>query len=190
MARNLTNGYSTFISLHADSCLTNQFDAEDAVSEVLLYNPNGGAVAYIGNTRFSWIGLGDDFQRAFFHQMVSTRHLGLLNDSRCNLLQTAGAYSKWVIFTLNLMGNPETPVRIPATKLAQAMWIHGHSMQIEVPDSLARTWKAGFYIEIEGKPNSDNWFHFAIPSKVIVNDQRLRVGSVMLLCETLSTDRQ
>jgi len=76
----------------------------------------------------------------------------------------------------------------PPTKLAQAMWIHGHSMQIEVPDNLARTWRAGFYIEVEGKPNGDNWFHFAIPSKVIVNDQRLRVGSVMLLCETLSTD--
>lgn len=74
------------------------------------------------------------------------------------------------------------------TKLAQAMWIHGTSLQVEVNDHIARTSRAGFYTEIEGKPNTENWFHFAIPSKVIVNDQRLRIGSVMLLCETLSTD--
>ncbi len=72
--------------------------------------------------------------------------------------------------------------------LAEAMWAHGHSMQIEFPDTIARVWKAGFYIEIEGKPNTNNWFHFAIPTTVIVDDRRLRVGSVMLLFETLSTD--
>ncbi|MEW6491704.1 MAG: DUF6623 family protein [Cyanobacteriota bacterium] len=72
--------------------------------------------------------------------------------------------------------------------LAEAMWTHGHSMQIEIPGNIARTWKAGFYIEVEGKPNTDNWFHFAIPTTVIVNDNRLRVGSVMLLFETLSAD--
>jgi len=79
-------------------------------------------------------------------------------------------------------------VQIPATKLAQAMWVHGHSLQIESPTSLARVWRAGFYAEVEGNPNTDNWFHFAIPTKVIVNDNRLRVGSVMLLFETLSPD--
>ncbi len=76
----------------------------------------------------------------------------------------------------------------PATKLAQAMWTHGHSVQIEYPNNLAKTTRTGFYIEVQGKPNTDNWFHFAIPTSVIVDDQRLLVGSVMLLCETLSTD--
>lgn len=79
-------------------------------------------------------------------------------------------------------------VKVPASKLAQAMWIHGTSLQVEFPDRIARTWHAGFYTEIEGKPNTENWFHFAIPSKVIVNDRRLRIGSVMLLGETLSSD--
>jgi Astacin (Peptidase family M12A) len=74
------------------------------------------------------------------------------------------------------------------TKLSQAMWIHGTSLKVEYPDLIERTWNAGFYTEIEGKPNTENWFHFAIPSKVIVNDQRLRIGSVMLLSETLSDD--
>ncbi|MFB2978395.1 DUF6623 family protein [Microseira sp. BLCC-F43] len=78
--------------------------------------------------------------------------------------------------------------RVTFSSLAQAMWTHGHSMEIEVPDNIARVWRAGFYIEVEGKPNTNNWFHFAIPTTVIVNDKRLRVGSVMLLFETLSAD--
>ena len=77
-------------------------------------------------------------------------------------------------------------VTTPDSKLAQALWIHGHSMQIEYPNSITKAWRAGFYIEVEGKPDTKNWFHFAIPTKVIVQDRRLRVGSVMLLMETLS----
>lgn len=74
------------------------------------------------------------------------------------------------------------------TALAEAMWTHGHSLQIEQLGNIARTWKAGFYIEVEGNPNTDNWFHFAIPTTVIVDDRRLRIGSVMLLFETLSAN--
>ncbi|MGH8380291.1 C25 family cysteine peptidase [Pseudomonas sp.] len=108
MAQNLTNGWHSFIG-YADSCLTNQFDSEDAFSEDLLKNPNGGAVAYVGNSRFSWIGLGDDNQRAFFHRLTSTRHLGLMNDMRCTALDLGywHAYGRWAIFALNLMGDPE-----------------------------------------------------------------------------------
>lgn len=72
--------------------------------------------------------------------------------------------------------------------LAEAMWTHGHSMQIEYPDNIAKVRKAGFYMEVEGKPGTKNWFHFAIPTTVIVNDKRLSADSVMLLFETLSED--
>ncbi|HEV8389759.1 MAG TPA: C25 family cysteine peptidase [Dongiaceae bacterium] len=112
LANSLTNGYETFIG-YADSCLTNQVDASDAFSEALVYNPNGGAVAYVGNTRFSWIGNGDDFQRAFFHRLTAVDHLGWLNDSRCGLLGH-GNYppdERWTIFALNLLGCPEMKVR-------------------------------------------------------------------------------
>jgi len=110
MARSLTNGFNTFIA-YANSCLTNQFDYEDAMGEYLITNPNGGAVAYVGNTRFGWIGLGDDFQKAFVHRLVSSRHVGLLNDSRCALVASSGwALYKWTLFTQNLLGDPEMPV--------------------------------------------------------------------------------
>ena len=109
LARMLRNGLPGFIG-YADSCLTNQIDENDAFSEELLINPDGGAVAYVGNTRFSWIGVGDNFQRAFFHRLTTTRHLGLLNDSRIGVYGSSGywsGYDRWAIFTLNLLGDPE-----------------------------------------------------------------------------------
>jgi|LGVE01.1.fsa_nt_gb hypothetical protein len=72
--------------------------------------------------------------------------------------------------------------------LEHAMWAHGHSMHIEYPDRLNVVWRAGFYIRVEGELGTDNWFHFAIPTPVIVKDNRLRVGSVMLRFKTMSSD--
>ena len=72
--------------------------------------------------------------------------------------------------------------------LAHAVWIHGHSMQIEHPDRVDSVRRAGFYIRIDGKPGRDNWFHFAIPTPVIVNDYRLRAGSVLIRFRTGSVD--
>ncbi len=64
--------------------------------------------------------------------------------------------------------------------ITQAMWTHGHGMTVEVPNQLQSTWRAGFFIRVVGKPNTTNWFHFGIPTKVIVNDKRQMLDSVML----------
>jgi len=108
MADTLTNGLPGFIG-YADSCLTNAFD-QDGMGSHLLRNAGGGAVAYLGSTRFSWIGLGDDFQRAFWHRLTTTRHLGLLADTRFALTGDEGVYTKWATFSLNLLGDPEMPI--------------------------------------------------------------------------------
>jgi Peptidase family C25 len=110
MAQNLTNGFDTFI-VYADSCLTNQFDASDAFGEALICNAGGGAVAYVGDTRFGWIGKGKDLQRAFFHRLTTTQHLGLLNDTRCTTFDGHDPYEKWMAYTQNLLGCPEMKVR-------------------------------------------------------------------------------
>lgn len=60
------------------------------------------------------------------------------------------------------------------------MWTHGHAMQVEFPDRIRSVWRAGFFIRVVGQPNSTNWFHFGIPTTVIVNDKRQMVDSVML----------
>ncbi|MCL4296359.1 MAG: tyrosinase family protein [Anaerolineae bacterium] len=71
-------------------------------------------------------------------------------------------------------------------QLAQSMWIHGHSLQIESVDRVRAAWRIGPLISIEGGQNTENWFHFAIPTPVIVNDRRLRAGAVLLRFKTIS----
>jgi hypothetical protein len=77
----------------------------------------------------------------------------------------------------------------------QAMWVHGHSANIELnnfgrgpgEDIGGRQWTAveGFRIgrgvEFRCQDNSDYWFHFAIPTPVIDDGVRARLRRVMLL---------
>ncbi|HNW88415.1 MAG TPA: hypothetical protein PKN48_02060 [Bacteroidales bacterium] len=64
--------------------------------------------------------------------------------------------------------------------ITQAMWIHGHSIKVEYPTRIKSIWRAGFYARIVGKPSTTNWFHFSIPTTVIVKDKRQMIDSVML----------
>ena len=72
--------------------------------------------------------------------------------------------------------------------LSYASWIHGHSMQVEYPERLARHEHNGWGTDIEGKPGTINWFHVAIPTPVIINDVRLQADSIMLSFKTGSVD--
>lgn len=71
--------------------------------------------------------------------------------------------------------------------LEKAMWAHGHSMIVERPQDLVSEWRAGFFIRVVGRRNATNWFHFPIPTAVIVNNNRLRIDSAMLRFRSLST---
>lgn len=72
--------------------------------------------------------------------------------------------------------------------LTHAMWIHGTSVQVEWEDRIASIQRSGFHTHIECKPGTYNWFHFAIPTPVIVSDKRLRLDSVMLIFQTAGAD--
>jgi hypothetical protein len=72
--------------------------------------------------------------------------------------------------------------------ISYASWIHGHSMQVEYPDRIARHERNGWGTDIEGKPGTGNWFHFAIPTPVVINDVRLQADSIMLCFKTGSLD--
>jgi serine protease AprX len=65
------------------------------------------------------------------------------------------------------------------TPLVHASWIHGHAARVERPEDLELQRLFGFYSQFVGKPNSFNWFHFAIPTPVIVSGRRLRLDSIM-----------
>lgn len=83
---------------------------------------------------------------------------------------------------------PPSTAQAADPSISYASWIHGHSMQIEYPDRIASQRRAGFSINIEGKSGTSNWFHFAIPTPVIIDDIRLRIDSVMLRFTTGSVD--
>ena len=71
--------------------------------------------------------------------------------------------------------------------LHHAPWIHGTDINIEYPERLDGIRRAGFYTYLYGKANTSNWFHFAIPSPVIVDGKRLRIVRAMIRCRTHST---
>src|SRR5512138_1025612 len=78
LVNGLTNGQNTFI-LYADSCMTGMLDVSDCVAEAALNYHGGGAVAYVGNSRFSWIGTGALYRELFFMRLQSIRHVGEMN---------------------------------------------------------------------------------------------------------------
>jgi hypothetical protein len=113
LVNQLTNGSST-THMWVDSCLTGAFDSQDCVAEAAIKRPNGGALSYIGNTRYSWVGLGAKFREAFFVRMGTSRHLGELNDSRFLFKNEASGLGRerrlWHILVQHLFGDPEMPV--------------------------------------------------------------------------------
>ena len=65
-------------------------------------------------------------------------------------------------------------------ELDHAMWTHGTSIHEEFPTRLKYTRRLGSYALFDGKPGTTNWFHYPIPTPVIVNNKRLRLDSVIL----------
>lgn len=95
----------------ADSCSTNNFQASDAFSEKMILNPNGGAIAYLGNTRYSWIGMGDNVERIFWDALFVgsvTTSLGTGFGARMSVLSSGGwtMLWKWIVLAQNLLGDP------------------------------------------------------------------------------------
>jgi subtilisin family serine protease len=72
----------------------------------------------------------------------------------------------------------------PSAPIAHANWIHGTSVEVEFTDRLNLLSKKGFYTLVEGKPDTTNWFHFALPTPVIVDNKRLKLESVILMFVT------
>ncbi len=111
---------------------------------------------------------------------------------------TGGATSRRDLVTFGgaglLAGIVGMPPSIPSiggqqrTIAAHSMWMHGNGMQTEIPDNLSMTERYGWLVTVEGKPQTSNWFHFAISTPVIVDGDPLRLSAVMLRFRTASRD--
>ncbi len=147
----ITNGPRYGI-LYSIGCWTNAFDYA-SVSEAFVNSPNGGGVAYIGNSSYGWgspgnpgFGYSDRFDSRFFHALFNEDnfHLG-------EALTIAKAYFipysreenvyRWHQYQINLLGDPEMPVwtKIPDTLLVfypQSIPLGNANILITVKDKL------------------------------------------------------
>lgn len=97
-----TNSLQYFIAF-ANSCSTARPDGFDSLGEVSVIDPNGGAVAYVGNTRYGWIGIGDNFEEMFWCLLASN---GMVGPAAGMRLATDGISSLWTFYTQTLFGDP------------------------------------------------------------------------------------
>ena len=114
------NKFSIFYTM---GCYANAFDANDAFSEHMMYDDDGGCVVFIGNSRYGLYSQGSywftklyshKFGRQFFHKVFQegVREGGKANQlSREDLIgdvhdPSIADASRWVYFTLNYMGDP------------------------------------------------------------------------------------
>ncbi len=123
----LTNApkYGIWISC---GCWTTAFDF-DAIAEHFVNSPNGGGVAFMGNSSYGWgspgnpgFGISDRFDSRFFYSLLKEDNFQL-----GTALSLAKAYFipysreknvyRWHQYQLNLLGDPEMPVwtAIPET---------------------------------------------------------------------------
>jgi hypothetical protein len=85
------------------ACFTNQLDLprpDEAISEVAMRNPEGGSVAYVGNTRFGWPRQDGDTLYTFFTEMCNSGILGQMFQAQ----QIQNDYMSQL--NLNLLGDP------------------------------------------------------------------------------------
>lgn len=138
---------------------------------------NAGARTFIGGIVNLLIGASEEVCKCFWGKVLNSasRMDDALHQCEKNKYPKEGAHG--------IVGDTG-PFTAVSLKLAHAMWAHGNGMQIEYPDRIDSIWRAGFYIRVKGKPFTSNWFHFAIPTPVIVDGKRLRVGSVMVRFRT------
>lgn len=116
----LSNGNRLGI-LYSIGCWVGAFD-RDAISEHFIRNPNGGGVAFIGNSRYGWgspgnpgYGYSDRFD-AEFYDMVFERNLINIGIALAADKAIFIPYSydenvyRWHQYQLNLLGDPLMPI--------------------------------------------------------------------------------
>jgi Peptidase family C25/Propeptide_C25/FlgD Ig-like domain len=123
---NLTNGSRQGI-LYSIGCWTTAFDY-DAIAEHFVRNPNGGGVAFIGNSSYGWgspgnprFGYSDRFDQQFYTEAFNNPapHIGqVLALAKAHFVahsRDANVF-RWHQYQLNLIGEPEMMINTDSLK--------------------------------------------------------------------------
>lgn len=118
---NLLTNMVTFV--YTMACLSGAFDlAEPSLSEAFLRNGAGGALAYMGCSRYGWGSPGSyaggpsmNYEYAYFDQVFNRRRTSVGRAFAEHKLAQVGSCSyngadRWVQFGLNLQGDPLVPL--------------------------------------------------------------------------------
>jgi hypothetical protein len=117
--QNLVNGTNQSI-LFSIGCYPANFEA-NCIAEAFLSNPNGGGVAFIGNSRYGWgspgnpgYGYSDRYDAQFFKFLFKEKvynigkALALAKAYYAPFSQQQNVY-RWCMYEINLLGDPEMP---------------------------------------------------------------------------------
>lgn len=119
---------NSFYPIHISiSCLTSDFSENECLAEELLLTRNGGPSACIGNTEVGCISRDDAgaYSAEFFEQIFknmfnnSNQHLGQSVQKAKEYFKDISALQRqyrWCFYTINLLGDPETPIFLKRTK--------------------------------------------------------------------------
>ena len=74
------------------------------------------------------------------------------------------------------------------TTQVTAMWIHGNAVVAEHPENLLALDRRGWGTEFKLQRGTKSWFHIAIPTPVITNNQRPHLVRAFLFFNTSEAD--
>ncbi|MDI6735892.1 MAG: C25 family cysteine peptidase [bacterium] len=122
--RTLSNGSKTFV-FNTIGCIAGDFSntspynpqKKDCIGEEMLLNQNGGAVAFVGNSRYGWFdetnvkSYSGEYQIEFFKKFFKegyTRIGETLGKSKMTFISKCNKHTpyRWIMFCLDLLGDP------------------------------------------------------------------------------------
>jgi parallel beta-helix repeat protein len=110
---------------NSDACYDNSFDnyhhrgdgyIDLDVNSELYLNAEYAAVAFIGNTRYGWVGPSEAFSEGLFNSLFNERIYEIANtlrDSKLDNYYMFDRYSIYLQYSINLLGDPEMTIKIP-----------------------------------------------------------------------------
>ncbi len=117
----LLNNGPKYSILYSIGCWPAAFDY-DCIAEHFITNPNGGGVAFIGNSRYGWgspgnavYGYSDRFDQQFYKHLFidNIYQIGnALSAAKSVYVPYAGQENvyRWCEYEVNLLGDPEMPI--------------------------------------------------------------------------------
>jgi len=127
------NARKYFIAF-ADSCSTARPDGVDSLGELSVIDPDGGAVAYVGNTRYGWIGTGDNYERFFW---CALKQYGRVGPAAGLRVGSDNLSSVWVRYAQNLYGDPALRVWDHMPSMFEVMTLEDFTIELPVDVTLS-----------------------------------------------------